>query len=106
MSEYWKALPAMTFSKTPDFTRKTRKVYPYSMVINEVGANGPINTNQVSENLNMRRTEAQRWLNKARNESYVKIYPEEHTEKISSVFNGSKREINNNKYYIGTSTLK
>ena len=105
MSEYWKSLPAITFAKTPDFTRKTRKVYPYSMVINEVGSK-PINANQVSELLNMRRTDAQRYLNKARNESYVKIYPEEHTEKISSVFNGSKREINNNKYYIGTSTLK
>ena len=99
MTEYWKSLPAMTFSKTPDFTRKTRKVYPYSMVINEVGTK-PINANQVSENLNMRRTEAQRWLNKARNERYVSIYPEEHMEKISSVFNCSKREINNNKYYI------
>ena len=102
MSEYWKSLPAMTFSKTSDFSRKTRKVYPYSMVINEVGSK-PINANQVSENLNMRRTDAQRWLNKARNESYVSIYPEEHTEKISSVFNGSKREINNNKYYIRNS---
>ena len=103
MTEYWKSLPAMTFAKTSDFSRKTRKVYPYSMVINEVGANGPINANQVSELLNMRRTVAQRYLNKARNESYVKIYPEEHTEKISSVFNGSKREINNNKYYIRNS---
>jgi hypothetical protein len=99
MTEYWKSIPAMTFSKTPDFSRKTRKVYPYSMVINEV-REIPINANQVSENLNMRRTDAQRWLNKARNESYVSIYPEEHTEKISSVFNGSKREVNNNKYYI------
>ena len=103
MTEYWKSLPAMTFAKTSDFSRKTRKVYPYSMVINEVGENGPINANQVSELLNMRRTVAQRYLNKARNESYVKIYPEEHTEKISSVFNGSKREINNNKYYIRNS---
>jgi hypothetical protein len=95
-----KSLPAMTFSNTQDFTRKTRKVYPYSMVINEVGSK-PINANQVSENLNMRRTDAQRYLNKARNESYVSLYPEEHTKKISSVFNGSKREeINNNKYYI------
>lgn len=102
MSEYWKSLPAMTFSKTPDFTRKTRKVYPYSMVINEVGSK-PINANQISENLNIRRTDAQRYLNKARNESYVSIYPEEHTEKISSVFNGSKRETNNNKYYIRNS---
>ena len=99
MTEYWKSIPAMTFSKTPDFSRKTRKVYPYSMVINEV-REIPINANKVSENLNMRRTDAQRWLNKARNESYVSIYPEEHTEKISSVFNGSKREVNNNKYYI------
>jgi hypothetical protein len=99
MTEYWKALPAMTFSKTPDFSRKTRKIYPYSMVLNEV-REIPINANKVSENLNMRRTDAQRWLNKARNESYVSIYPEEHTEKISSVFNGSKREVNNNKYYI------
>ncbi len=103
MTEYWKALPAMTFAKTPDFTRKTRKVYPYSMVLNEVGANGPINTVQVSENLNMRRSDAQRYLNKARNVSYVSIYPEEHTEKLSSVFNGSKREINSNKYYIRNS---
>jgi hypothetical protein len=103
MSEYWKSLPAMTFAKTPDFTRKTRKIYPYSMVINDVGANGPINANQVSQNLNMMKTEAQRYLNKARNESYVSIYPEEHKEKISSVFNGSKREINNNKYYIRNS---
>ncbi len=103
MTEYWKALPAMTFSKTPDFSRKTRKIYPYSMVLNEVGANGPINTVQVSENLNMRRTDAQRWLNKARNERYVSIYPEEHTEKISSVFNTSKREVNNNKFYIRNS---
>ena len=103
MTEYWKALPAMTFSKTHDFTRKTRKIYPYSMVLNEVGANGPINTVQVSENLNMRRTDAQRYLNKARNERYVSIYPEEHTEKISSVFNPSKREINNNKFYIRNS---
>ena len=102
MTEYWKALPAMTFSKTPDFSRKTRKVYPYSMVLNEVGST-PINANQVSENLNMRRTEAQRWLNKARNERYVSIYPEEHTEKISSVFNPSKREVNNNKFYIRNS---
>jgi hypothetical protein len=99
MTEYWKSIPAMTFSKTPDFSRKTRKVYPYSMVINEV-REIPINANQVSQLLNMRRTDAQRWLNKARNESYVSIYPEEHTEKISSVFNGSKREVNNNKYYI------
>jgi hypothetical protein len=99
MTEYWKSIPAMTFSKTPNFSRKTRKVYPYSMVLNEVGYT-PINANQVSENLNIRRTDAQRWLNKARNESYVSIYPEEHTEKISSVFNGSKREVNNNKYYI------
>ncbi len=99
MSEYWKSLPAMTFAKTPEFTRKTRKVYPYSMVINEVRET-PINAVQVSENLNMRRSDAQRWLNKARNESYVSIYPEEHMEKISSVFNGSKREINSNKYYI------
>ncbi len=99
MTEYWKYLPAMTFSKNNDFTRKTRKVYPYSMVINEVGTK-PINANQVSEKLNMRRVEAQRWLNKARNENYVSIYPEEHTEKISSVFNGSRREVNNNKYYI------
>ena len=99
MSEYWKSLPAMTFAKTPDFTRKTRKVYPYSMVINEVGSK-PINANQVSENLNMRRTDAQRYLNKARNESYVSLYPEEHTKKMSSIFNGSsKAEINNNKYY-------
>ncbi len=104
MTEYWKSLPAMTFAKTPDLSRKkTRKVYPYSMVINEVGSNGPINTNQVSENLNMRRADAQRYLNKARNESYVKIYPEEHTEKLSAVFNSSKREINNNKYYIRNS---
>jgi hypothetical protein len=102
MTEYWKALPAMTFSKTPDFSRKTRKIYPYSMVLNEVGST-PINANQVSENLNMRRTEAQRWLNKARNERYVSIYPEEHTEKISSVFNPSKREVNNNKFYIRNS---
>jgi len=102
MTEYWKSIPAMTFSKTPDFSRKTRKVYPYSMVINEV-REIPINANQVSENLNMRRTDAQRWLNKARNESYVSIYPEEHTEKISSVFNPSKRENNNNKYYIRNS---
>jgi hypothetical protein len=93
----------MTFSKTNEFFNKTRKVYPYSMVLNEVGANGPINTVQVSENLNMRRTDAQRWLNKARNERYVSIYPEEHTEKISSVFNPSKRENNNNKYYIRNS---
>jgi len=99
MTEYWKSIPAMTFSKTPDFSRKTRKVYPYSMVINEVRET-PINAVQVSEKLNMRRTDAQRWLNKARNERYVSIYPEEHTEKISSVFNGSKREVNNNKYYI------
>lgn len=99
MSEYWKSLPAITFAKTSDFSRKTRKVYPYSMVINEVGSK-PINANQISENLNIRRTDAQRYLNKARNESYVSIYPEEHTEKISSVFNGSiKAEINNNKYY-------
>ena len=103
MTEYWKALPAMTFAKTHDFSRKTRKVYPYSMVLNEVGANGPINTVQVSENLNIRRTDAQRWLNKARNERYVSIYPEEHTEKISSVFNPSKREVNNNKFYIRNS---
>ncbi len=103
MTEYWKSLPAMTFSKTNEFFNKTRKVYPYSMVINEVGANGPINTVQVSENLNMRRTDAQRWLNKARNERYVSIYPEEHTEKISSVFNPSKREVNNNKFYIRNS---
>ena len=103
MSEYWKSLPAMTFAKTSDFSRKnTRKIYPYSMVINEVGSK-PINANQVSELLNIRRTDAQRYLNKARNESYVKIYPEEHKEKISSVFNGSKREINNNKYYIRNS---
>ena len=102
MSEYWKSLPAMTFSKTHDFTRKTRKVYPYSMVINEVGSK-PINANQVSENLNMMKTEAQRYLNKARNERYVSIYPEEHTEKISSVFNPSKREVNNNKFYIRNS---
>jgi len=93
----------MTFAKTHDFSRKTRKVYPYSMVLNEVGANGPINTVQVSENLNIRRTDAQRWLNKARNERYVSIYPEEHTEKISSVFNPSKREVNNNKFYIRNS---
>lgn len=99
MSEYCKSFPVMTFSKTPDFSRKTRKVYPYSMVINEVGTK-PVNATQISENLNMRRIDAQRYLNKARNESYVKIYPEEHTEKISSVFNGSKREINNNKYYM------
>ena len=102
MTEYWKSLPAMTFAKTQDFTRKTRKVYPYSMVINEVGSK-PINASQISENLNIRRTDAQRYLNKARNESYVKIYPEEHTEKLSAVFNGSKREINNNKYYIRNS---
>jgi hypothetical protein len=102
MTEYWKSLPAMTFAKTSDFSRKTRKVYPYSMVINEVGSK-PINASQISENLNIRRTDAQRYLNKARNESYVKIYPEEHTEKLSAVFNGSKREINNNKYYIRNS---
>jgi hypothetical protein len=105
MTEYWKSLPAMTFAKTPDFTRKTRKVYPYSMVINEVKET-PINAVQVSENLNMRRSDAQRYLNKARNESYVSIYPAEHTEKLSSVFNPSKREVNNNKYYIGASNLK
>ena len=105
MTEYWKSLPAMTFAKTPDFTRKTRKVYPYSMVINEVKET-PINAVQVSENLNMRRADAQRYLNKARNESYVSIYPAEHTEKLSSVFNPSKREVNNNKYYIGASNLK
>lgn len=94
-----KSLPAMTFAKTSDFSRKTRKVYPYSMVINEVGSK-PINANQVSENLNMTKTEAQRYLNKARNESYVSLYPEEHTKKMSSIFNGSsKAEINNNKYY-------
>ena len=99
MSEYWKSLPAMTFSKTNDFTRKTRKVYPYSMVINEVGSK-PINANQVSELLNIRRTDAQRYLNKARNESYVSLYPEEHTKKMSSIFDGSsKAEINNNKCY-------
>ena len=102
MTEYWKSLPAMTFSKTNEFFNKTRKVYPYSMVLNEVGST-PINANQVSENLNMRRVEAQRWLNKARNERYVSIYPEEHTEKISSVFNPSKREVNNNKFYIRNS---
>jgi len=103
MTEYWKSLPAMTFSKTNEFFNKTRKIYPYSMVLNEVGANGPINTVQVSENLNMRRTEAQRWLNKARNERYVSIYPEEHTEKISSVLNPNRKELNSNKFYIRNS---
>lgn len=102
MTEYWKELPAITFSKTPVFTRRTRKIYPYSMVLNEVG-NRPINATEISQNLNMIKTEAQRYLNKARNERYVSIYPEEHTEKISRVFNGSKREINNNKYYIRNS---
>lgn len=90
----------MTFST--EFSRRTRKIYPYSMVINEVG-NRPINATQISQNLNIRRSEAQRWLNKARNESYVSIYPEEHAEKISSIFNGNRRELNNNKYYIRNS---
>jgi len=94
-----KSSPAMTFSKMPDFSRKTRKVYPYSMVLNEVRET-PINAVQVSENLNIRRNDAQRWLNKARNESNVSIYPEEHMEKLSSIFDRNKRELNNNKYYI------
>lgn len=82
-----------------EYCRKTRKVYPYSMVLNEVGST-PINAVQVSENLNMRRSDVQRYLNKARNESYVSLYPEEHTKKMSSIFNGSSKvEINNNKYY-------
>jgi hypothetical protein len=88
----------ITFETTPNFTRKTRKVYPYSMVLNEVGST-PITSLQVSEKLHMRRSDVQRYLNKARNESYVSLYPEEHTKKMSSIFNGSKAEINNNKYY-------
>jgi myo-inositol-1-phosphate synthase len=96
MSEYTKPI---TFETTPNFIRKTRKVYPYSMVLNEVGST-PINAVQVSENLNMRRSDAQRYLNKARNERYVSLYPEEHTKKMSSIFDGSsKAEINNNKCY-------
>jgi DNA-binding transcriptional regulator LsrR (DeoR family) len=69
------------------------------MVLNEVRET-PINAVQVSENLNIRRNDAQRWLNKARNESNVSIYPEEHMEKLSSIFDRNKRELNNNKYYI------
>ncbi len=94
----------MNFPNSYDFSRRTRKVYPYNIVINEVGANGPINGIQVSEKLNMRRTDAQRWLNKARNESHIILYPEEHIEKISSIFNPERRELNNNKYYIKRKT--
>ena len=95
----------MNFTKTADFSRKTRKVYPYSIVLQEVEREGPISSKQVSENLNMRRNDAQRWLNKARNESYVSIYPEEHMEKLSSIFDRNKRELNNNKYYTANAIL-
>uniref|UniRef100_A0A6C0DK95 Uncharacterized protein n=1 Tax=viral metagenome TaxID=1070528 RepID=A0A6C0DK95_9ZZZZ len=84
----------------PVIKNRLRKVYPYSIVLQEVEKEGPICSKQVSENLNMRRVDAQRWLNKARNESNVSIYPEEHMEKLSSIFDPNRRELNNNKYYI------
>jgi hypothetical protein len=80
--------------------KKTRKVYPYSMVLNTVNNHGPIQTRDVSEILNMRSVEAQRWLNKARNERYVEVCPRYNIYKASAVYEIPFEQINDKKTYI------
>lgn len=79
--------------------KKLRTVYPYSMVIDIVQNHGPVSAADVSDKLNMRRTESQRWLNKARNENYAFIVPTESEKKLSSMFNLQMIEIRGNKIY-------
>jgi hypothetical protein len=79
--------------------KKTRTVYPYSMVLDVVNNLGPVTVADVSENLNMRRIEAQRWLNKARNENYAFVIPTERDQKLSSMFELQMTEVRNTKLY-------
>ena len=81
--------------------KKTRTVYPYSMVLHIVQNHGPVTAADVSDKLNMRRSESQRWLNKARNESYAFIVPTEREQKLSSMFEIQMMEVRNNKLYSG-----
>lgn len=80
--------------------KKTRKVYPYSLVLNTVQSNGPIQTKQVAEVLNIQSTTAQRWLNKARNESYIDVLPRYNKLNASQIYELPFEQINDHKIYF------
>ena len=79
--------------------KKTRTIYPYSMVLDIVQNHGPVTAADVSEKLGMRRCESQRWLNKARNENYAFVVPRESEKKLSHMFELQMIEVRNNKLY-------
>lgn len=81
--------------------KKTRTVYPYSMVLDIVQNHGPVTAADVSDKLNMRRSESQRWLNKARNENYAFVVATEREKKLSSMFELQMMEVRSNKLYSG-----
>ncbi len=81
--------------------KKLRTIYPYTMVLDVVQNHGPVSAAEVSDKLGMRRSESQRWLNKARNENYAFIVPTEPEKKLSSMYELQMMEIRNNKIYTG-----